>query len=129
MMSIKTNEDLTRRKGFGELQRTVWTLAIPACASINLAIQNLTRVSYDTSDQHREASESRKARDAKGIPVANFVRFLEERNPLEETQPLRNINAWLEADMRVDADHVKEIGLKILGNVLRKPVTSAQLQR
>ena len=70
MRSIKTNGGLTRRKGFGELQRTVWTLAMPACASINLAIQNLTRVSYNTSDQHREASESRKARDAKDSQVS-----------------------------------------------------------
>ena len=39
--------------------------AMLACASINLAIQNLTHASYNTRDQHREASESPKARDAK----------------------------------------------------------------
>ena len=50
-----------------------------ACASINLAIQNLTHASYNTRDQHREASESLKARDAKDL--AKLVRFLGERNP------------------------------------------------
>ena len=65
MRSLKTTGRLTRGRGFSETQRLLWGLSMPACAEINSSMQQLTNVKYSTSEQHKEATCARVARDAK----------------------------------------------------------------
>ena len=44
---------LTRGMSMTETQRRVWCLSRPACAEVNSAMQQLTSVTYETSEQHR----------------------------------------------------------------------------
>ena len=53
MSSLKTSGGLTRGTGFGERQRLVWLLSMPACAEINSAMQTLSGVTFTTSEQHK----------------------------------------------------------------------------
>ena len=53
MRSLKTSGGLTRGTGFGERQRLVWLLSMPACAEINSAMQTLSGVTFTTSEQHK----------------------------------------------------------------------------
>ena len=59
MQSLETTGGLTRGSGMTESQRLVWQLSTPACAQVNCAIQELTKVSYTTCDQHKDVSKAR----------------------------------------------------------------------
>lgn len=56
MRSIKSTGGLTRGKGMSETQRSVWVLSNPTTSEINSAMQELTEVNYETSEQHKELS-------------------------------------------------------------------------
>ena len=43
----------------------MWIMSKPVRSEVNDVIQNLTSVSYTTSDQHKEAGSSRKEHDLK----------------------------------------------------------------
>ena len=61
--SIKTHGGLTRGKGMTKKKRLVWVLSMPVCASINETMHKFSGVSYETSDQHKDVSAARQARD------------------------------------------------------------------
>ena len=63
MRSLKTTGGLTRGRGMTETQRLVWCLSRPICAEVNDAMQQLTSVKYATSEQHKDLSKARQARD------------------------------------------------------------------
>ena len=54
MRSIKTRGGLTRERGMTEQQTTVWLLSTPACSQVNHAMQQVSGVCYDGSEQHKE---------------------------------------------------------------------------
>ena len=64
MRSVKTHGGRTRGKGMTETQRLLRVMSMPACANMNDAMQKFTGVSYETSDQHKDVSKARQAREA-----------------------------------------------------------------
>ena len=46
-----------------ETQRLLWVLSMNACANIKESMQKDTSISYETSDQHKDMSSARQARD------------------------------------------------------------------
>ena len=54
---------LTHGSGITEDMRTLWTLSTPTTSQYNSAMQEFSNVTYTTSDQHKEATESRMARE------------------------------------------------------------------
>ena len=75
--------------GMDEIQRLIWIMSKAACSEVNDVTQNLTFVSYTTSDQNKELSCSRKERDLKD--TQEIIRFLKDRSPFENTESLYNI--------------------------------------
>ena len=63
MKSIKTVGGVTRGRGINELLCAIWLTSTPAVAEVNRAMQKFTEVTYATSDQHKEVSNSRIERD------------------------------------------------------------------
>ena len=63
MRSVKSQGGLTRGRGINEIQRLLWLLSMPACAQVNVAIQTLTGVRYESSKQHKELGKARQTRD------------------------------------------------------------------
>jgi hypothetical protein len=41
----------------------MWVFSTPACAEINSAMQELADITYTTSEQHKEATSAKLARD------------------------------------------------------------------
>jgi hypothetical protein len=64
-----------------ESQRSTWILAMPSCASINDAMNDLTGTGFITSEQYRESGPSRMDRDKKDITTLSF---LKEIDPFDE---------------------------------------------
>ena len=54
MRSIMSIGGLTRGRGLTETQRAQWLLSMPHCVEMNQAMQKLTDVNYQTSEQHKE---------------------------------------------------------------------------
>ena len=58
MRSMKSENGLTRGRGMTEQQRVVWSLAMPACAEVNRAMQELTGVSFNSGEQNKDMAQS-----------------------------------------------------------------------
>ena len=63
MRSMKTSGGITRGCGMTETQRLVWLMAHPVCAEVNNAMQQLTGVQYNTSEQHKDLTTARQGKD------------------------------------------------------------------
>jgi len=128
MRSVKTTGGLTRGRGIGESQRTQWLLSTPACAEINSAIQEVTGTQYCSSEQHKEAADSRQLRDDKDT-VAVF-QYLSSRDPFGSESPsLFNIANGMTSGKDVNADEAKEVGHQILQTMLGKAVSEHTFKR
>ena len=56
MRSVKITGGMTRGKGMFEIQRAQWLFSMPACSSIDNAMQDFENFQYCTSDQQKESS-------------------------------------------------------------------------
>lgn len=59
MRSIKSRGGLTRGSGIDERSRLIWVQSMPACIEINIAMQQLTELHFETSEQHKDCSVTR----------------------------------------------------------------------
>ena len=83
----KKTEGRTRGHGITEIQLLVWLLVTPACAEVNSAMQEITSVTYKTSEQHKDVTQATKIKDMKY--VRELLCFLESRNPFHPNPTLR----------------------------------------
>ena len=79
MKSMKMSGGLTRGWGMTEQQRLIWLLSMQVCAEMNSAMLGLTVVSYNTGEQNKEISESRKNLEMKDTQT--LLNALAEQNP------------------------------------------------
>ncbi|PIK60313.1 hypothetical protein BSL78_02744 [Apostichopus japonicus] len=119
MRSVKTDGGLTGGKGMTENQRLVWVLSMPACASTNEAMQKLSGVSYETSDQHKDTSAARQARDVSD--TLQLITYLTEKSPFAEKESLFNIANGMTAQEGVNVERSREVGEKILSSMKYGP--------
>ena len=120
MRSLKTSGGLTRGTGFGERQRLVWLLSMPACPEINSAMQTLSGVTVTTSEQHKETGATRQALDHKDTQT--LVSYLTDRSPFLSDPSLRSIASGRVADDTAKVDDANNIGKKILDGMTEKNV-------
>lgn len=59
MKNIKSQIGLTRGRGIGENQRLLWINSMPECVNIKNAMQELSGLHYQTSEQHKDVGASR----------------------------------------------------------------------
>ena len=118
MRSVKTTGGMTRGKGMSEYQRAQWSLSMPVCAAMNVAMQTFFGTDFHTSSQHKETGKSRIERDNKDSQT--FLSFLTERNPFCEGTLLRNIETGVTSDPSVNAYKAVEIGNTILQAMVGK---------
>lgn len=129
MRSLKISGGLTRGRGMDEIKRSLWLNSMPAKAELNNAIQSLTNIKTETSDQHKECGKSRLIRDNKDTEC--IYKFLKERNPFDGATPnaLRNIADGLISTSKANVDQADEIGLKILQSLEDKNVFAHSFER
>ena len=118
--SVKTTGGLTRGKGMGEVQRTIWLFSTPICAEIKDALRNITGVSYETSEQQKETTLSRGKRDYKDASI--IAEHIVYRNPFQKSIDLIGIETGEVADCLVNAYLANEIGEKIIQDMEGIPV-------
>jgi len=77
---MKTSIGLTRGRGMTEQQRVIWSLAMPAYAEMNRAMQELASTSFNSGKQNKDITKSREAHDWKDTQI--LLNHLQERNSL-----------------------------------------------
>ena len=127
MRSMKTSGGLTRDRGMTEQQILTWLLAMPACAEVNRAMQELSGAKYSTNEQNKETGKSRQRRDMKDTHT--LLLTMSERNPFAESTYLRNIMTGVNATGDVDVCRAKEIGQKIMDSMTGIPVAQYTFKR
>jgi len=80
MRSLKTSGGLTRGCEMPENQCVLWLLSRPACAEVNLAMQEFTGVNYNTGEQNKDMTAARQARDWND--TLTVLQYLQQWNPL-----------------------------------------------
>ena len=113
MRSLKTSGGLTRGRGMTERQRLIWLLSMPACAEINRAMLELTGVSYSTSEQNKDMTKSRQARDMKDMQT--LLVALAERNPFTPNAHLINVMTGVHAESSVNVEKARQVRTEHLG--------------
>ena len=105
--SLKTNCGFTREMTMPEPQRIVWHLPRPACTKVNNAVQQLTSVTYQTSEQHKDVSHARQTWGT--VDSETLMSFIEWRSPFDAVPSLRNIVSSISSRRDVNVDHAKKI--------------------
>ena len=85
---------------------------MPACAEVNCALQDHIAVTYNTSDQHKEATRARQEWDSKD--TEELLKCMQSRNPFTDDRCLRSISTGVTAYNEVIVDKANEIGSQIL---------------
>ena len=116
MRSMKTSGGLTRGRGMTGQQHLVWVLSMPVCAEINKAMQELTGVNYDTSEQNKDITKARQARDK--IDTHTIFSYLKENSPFTSDNSLRSISTGVRAHATVNVDKAEAVGRAILENIM-----------
>ena len=127
MRSMKTSGGLTRGRGMTVQQRLTWLLAMPACAEVNRAMQEMSGAKYSTNEQNKETGKSRQRRDMKYTHA--LLLTMSERNPFAESTSLRNIVTGVNVTGDVDVCRAKEIGKKIMDSMTGIPVAQYTFKR
>ena len=87
--SLKTSGSLKRGRSITETQRPVWYLPRPACTKVNNAMQQLTSVTYQMSEQHKDVSQARQTRGT--ADSEKLMAFIGRISPFDADPSLRNI--------------------------------------
>jgi len=87
---------------------------------VNLAKQVLCAVSYESSEQHKDTSTTRMAKDVSD--THKMVAYLFARNPFTEHLELFNLVTKVTVDELVNADRASEVDVNFLQNIIGKKV-------
>lgn len=101
---------------------------MPACADINGSMQKLTGVFFETSNQHKDASHTRQARDSND--TFKLIYYLQDRDPFtQSSSSLASIATGITAKDGVNVDQAKYIWKFILDSMDEQSVDDFSLQK
>ena len=100
---------------------------MPACAEVNIAMQELSGSKYSTNEQNKETVKCRQRRDTKDTHILLLTMY--QRNPFAENTSLRSIMTGVNATGDVDVCRAKEIGQNIMDSMTGIPVAQYTFKR
>lgn len=127
MRSLKSRGGLTRGSGFTDIQRTTWLFSMPLCSTYNLAMQEYTRVLFESSEQHKEMRGSRQIRDSNDIK--KVLERLESLSPFHSISGLCNIVTGVTAGPGVNVHQLHSIGTNIVAKMIGKEAFTYSAKR
>ena len=110
-----------------EIQRLVWLLSMPECAQVNLAMQILTGVRYESSEQHKELGKARQTRNMRD--TFKLLATLKQRDPFAADPALRGLVSGIAANKDVNVDIAEKVGKNILLTMIGENVLEYTFKR
>ena len=105
----------------------VWTMSAPVSSAYNYAMQEFCETVYTTSDQHKDASAPRMARDKEDL--AKLAAKLDHQSPFSDEVALRNIITGISADTNVNVQNLFIVGKDVVTNMEGQAVFSYSHKR
>lgn len=127
MRSLKTSGGLTRGSWMIDDQRSQWTMSTPVTAEYNNAMQELNDLSYTTSEQHKELTETRMKRDTSDLEKISTK--LTSCSPFTDDPFLRNIVNGVVTNDKVNVHEFESVGRKIIENMTGQPAFTFTYKR
>jgi len=127
MRSLKSTGGLTRGSGMNEEQRSLWTMSTPITSEYNNAMQDFNHLSYTTSEQHKESTDSRITRDASDL--SKIMSKLDGYTPFSSDPSLRNVVSGVVAAEDVNVHEYSSVGMRIIDKMIEQPVFSISFKR
>ena len=127
MRSVKSQGGLTRGRGMNEIQRLLWLLSMPACAQVNLAMQTLTGVRYESSEQHKELGNIHQSRDMRD--AFKLLAMLKLWDPFAPDPALTGLVSGITANKDVNVDNAEQVGNNILLTMIGENVLEYTFKR
>ena len=90
-------------------------------------MHELTSVNYETSEQHKDLTPSRQAKDESD--TIKILTLLESQNPFTGHDHLQHLISGETAHDTVNVDHSKEVGERVLKDMVGKNVTEYTFKR
>ncbi|XP_065557627.1 uncharacterized protein LOC136025525 [Artemia franciscana] len=110
-----------------ELQRTIWTSAMPTLVLVNERMQNLTGLAELIAENHAEAISSRRARDL--ADIEKIVRYIEPLELFRQDSELLSVVTGVRGASPVNTDDVKSVGETILKDMEAKDIDKYVFRR
>ena len=120
MRTMKCSGGLTHGSGMSEIQRITWLLAMPVTSEYKHAMQTLTDVKFKSSEQHKDVTQSRLARDNRDVNL--LIERLETISPFTDDPSLRNIVSGIAAQVGTNVQNIRSIGISIVERMFDKDV-------
>ena len=119
---------MTRGRGFGETERTIWLLSMPACAEVISQMKIFTGADGYSEKPHKECTKSRQQRDHND--TIKLLSYLSKRNPFgKDCKDIVNISSGKIAHVASNIDEAKEVGEKIVATMTGKIVTNVTFKK
>ena len=125
--SVKSQGGLTGGRGMNEIQTLVWLLSMPACAQVNRAMQILTGVRYESSEQHKELGKPHQTRDMRD--TFKLLSTLKQWDPFAPDPALRGLVSGITANKDVNVDIAEHVGKNILLTMIGENVLEYTFKR
>ena len=127
MRSLKSTGGLTRGSGMTEDMHNLWTLSAPVTSEYNSAMQDFTDMTYVTSPQHKDSTESRIKRDASDLEKIRLK--LAACSPFTSDPTLRNIVNGIVAGPDVNVHDFESVGNTLIEDTIGKSAFAYKFKR
>ena len=97
-------------------QRLTWILGMSSCTQVNFAMQELTGINYNTSEQDKDTSKSRQQRDT--ADTYKLIEAFNEWDPFCSEPSLHNIVSGVAAHDKVNVNKARSVGQTILESMV-----------
>ena len=110
-----------------EDMRNLWTLSAPVTSEYNSAMQDFTDLTYTTSPQHKDSTESRIKRDTSDLEKINLK--LASCSPFTSDPSLRNIVNGVVAGTDVNVHDFETVGNQVIADMIGKSAFAYMFKR
>lgn len=127
MKSMKTQGGLTHGRGMTENVITKFVLTMLSLVEVSTEMEKFCNVSYCTSEQHVDATESRITRDA--ADLEKLLVFFRKFNPFPDTQNLMSIFSGIVGNQSINCHRAYEVGMQSVESVVGNNFENVKFSR
>lgn len=127
MRSMKAEGGLSRGRGISDGTLARWIAAMPIAVDISHQIEEFCGVSFTSTDQHVDSTNSRRMRD--NIDVQKFGEWFDSHDPFPVGDTIMCISTGVIGYENINCHEAYEIGKSIMENIIGSSFKELKFQR
>ena len=127
MRPMKVNGGLTHGRGITDSTLCKWVLSTIVLIQVTDTVEKFCNITYATSDQHVDASNSRIKRDLKDFN--KLTEFFQNHNPFPVTHNIISISSGIVGGDKINCHKAYEVGLQCLKKIVGGDFGSIKLKK